>query len=166
VLLEAIDGLAGDADVAFLLTTNRPDLLEPALAARPGRVDLAVEIPLPDLAGRTELLRLYARDLPLSAAAIDHAARRTDGATASFAKELMRRTTLAAAERGGGPGDADLATALDDMMADREALTRALFGVGGREALRRERRLRAGFRAEGRFDELDEGDDPDGDDGA
>ena len=47
-LLNQMDGLAEDADVIFLLTTNRPDLLEPALASRPGRVDQAIEIPLPD----------------------------------------------------------------------------------------------------------------------
>ena len=43
-LLNEMDGLAEDADVVFLLTTNRADLLEPALAARPGRVDQAVEL--------------------------------------------------------------------------------------------------------------------------
>ena len=35
--MHEMDGLASDADVIFLLTSNRPDLLEPALAARPGR---------------------------------------------------------------------------------------------------------------------------------
>ena len=39
-LMDQMSGLAEDADVAFVLTTNRPDALEPALAARPGRVDL------------------------------------------------------------------------------------------------------------------------------
>ena len=47
-LLNEMDGLAEDADVVFVLTTNRVDLLEPALAARPGRIDQAVEIRLPD----------------------------------------------------------------------------------------------------------------------
>ena len=46
-LLNEMDGLAEDADVVFVLTTNRADLLEPALAARPGRVDQAVELQLP-----------------------------------------------------------------------------------------------------------------------
>ena len=50
-LLDAMDGAAGDADLLFVLTTNRADLLEPALAARPGRVDVAVEIDLPDARG-------------------------------------------------------------------------------------------------------------------
>ena len=49
-LLNEMDGLAEDADVVFLLTTNRADLLEPALASRPGRVDQAVHIDVPDRA--------------------------------------------------------------------------------------------------------------------
>ncbi len=56
-LLDAMDGAAADADLLFLLTTNRADLLEPALAARPGRVDVAVEIELPDAAARERLAR-------------------------------------------------------------------------------------------------------------
>jgi hypothetical protein len=51
-LLDAMDGAAADADLLFVLTTNRADLLEPALAARPGRVDVAVEIDLPDAEAR------------------------------------------------------------------------------------------------------------------
>ncbi|HTU88366.1 MAG TPA: ATP-binding protein, partial [Solirubrobacteraceae bacterium] len=64
-LLDAMDGAAPDADLLFLLTTNRADLLEPALAARPGRVDVAIEIDLPDDAGRKRLLSLYGRSVPL-----------------------------------------------------------------------------------------------------
>ena len=60
-LLDAMDGAAPDADLLFLLTTNRADLLEPALAARPGRVDVAVEIGVPDAPAREQLLTLYAR---------------------------------------------------------------------------------------------------------
>jgi ATP-dependent 26S proteasome regulatory subunit len=46
-LLDAMDGVGSDADVTFMLTTNRADILEHALADRPGRVDLAIEIPRP-----------------------------------------------------------------------------------------------------------------------
>ncbi len=46
-LLNEMDGLGEDVDVTFLLTTNRADLLEPALAQRPGRVDHAAEDPPP-----------------------------------------------------------------------------------------------------------------------
>ena len=47
-LLNQMDGLNDDCDVLFVLTTNRPDVLEPALSARPGRIDQALEVPLPD----------------------------------------------------------------------------------------------------------------------
>ncbi|MGH9279151.1 MAG: AAA family ATPase, partial [Acidimicrobiales bacterium] len=64
-LLNEMEGMAEDADVTFLLTTNRPDILEPALAARPGRIDLAVEIELPDDEGRRRLFDLYGSGLDL-----------------------------------------------------------------------------------------------------
>src|SRR5207249_4641801 len=56
-LLNEMDGLREDADVIFILTTNRPDQLEPALASRPGRIDQAIEFPLPDEEGRAKLIR-------------------------------------------------------------------------------------------------------------
>lgn len=44
-LLDAMDGPREDSDALVLLTTDRPDLQEPAPAARPGRTDVAVEVP-------------------------------------------------------------------------------------------------------------------------
>ena len=67
-LLNQMEGLAEDEDLLFVLTTNRPDLIEPALAARPGRVDLALEIPLPDADGRRRLLGLYGAGIEIDAA--------------------------------------------------------------------------------------------------
>src|SRR5207342_2736909 len=67
-LLNEMDGLGSAADVTFLLTTNRADLLKPALASRPGRVDLAAELPLPDAAARGRLIQLYRGDLVLDLA--------------------------------------------------------------------------------------------------
>ncbi len=128
-VLDALDGLDGDADVAFLLTTNRVGDLERALTQRPGRVDLAAEIPLPDLAGRIKLFRLYARGLFSDVALVDAAAR-SDGTTASFAKELVRRAVLRAAVAGENPADSHLSSALDDLLSDAESLTRSLLGSG------------------------------------
>ncbi|GAA3232991.1 AAA family ATPase [Dactylosporangium siamense] len=128
-VLETLDGLGDDADVAFLLTTNRIGVLEPALAQRPGRVDLAVEIPLPDEDARRRLMRLYARDLPFTPAALDRAAGRAVGVTASFVKELLRRSVLIAAEAGHDPDDGDLAAALDEMLSQAESITRSLLGT-------------------------------------
>lgn len=59
-LLNEMDGLREDAEVIFVLTTNRPQQLEAAIASRPGRIDQAIEFPLPDAAGRKELVNLYA----------------------------------------------------------------------------------------------------------
>ncbi|HEU4807622.1 MAG TPA: AAA family ATPase [Homoserinimonas sp.] len=130
-VLDALDGLDGDSDVAFILTTNRVDLLEPALAARPGRVDLAVEIPLPDQDARRRMFALYATGLGLTDAAVRDAADRAEGVTGSFAKELMRRTVLAAAREDRAVTDADLTSALDDLLSAGATLTRSLLGVGG-----------------------------------
>jgi ATP-dependent 26S proteasome regulatory subunit len=131
-LLDAMDGVGADADVTFVLTTNRADVLERALADRPGRVDLAVEIPRPDEAGRAALLRLYARDLRLEAD-LDPIVAKTEGATASFFKELLRRAVLDALRAGDATpvltGE-HLGQALDEMLDEREALTRSLLGSG------------------------------------
>lgn len=97
-LLNEMDGLAGDADVLFVLTTNRVDLLEPALAARPGRIDQAVELPLPDPEARRRLLELYlpgeAPTAQLTPEAMQRVLERTEGVAAAFIKELARRATL------------------------------------------------------------------------
>ena len=134
--LEAMDGLAADADITFILTTNRADLLERALVERPGRVDLAVEISKPDRESRERLFRLYAAELlasgQLSEAAVHTAAARTEGVTASFTKEVIRRTVINAAQQDRGPTDADVSAALDEMLSDAEALTRTLLGGEGR----------------------------------
>ena len=129
-VLDAMDGLDNDADVAFVLTTNRPDMLERALAQRPGRVDLAVEIPLPAHSERVALLRLYGRQANFSAEAVAAAAARTAGTTASFARELVRRAVVAAALEDAPVSDAHLAAAAEELMDDAEALTRSLLGSG------------------------------------
>lgn len=129
-LLNELDGMADDADVAVVLTTNRPDLLEPALAARPGRVDLAVEVPLPDLESRRRLFDLYAKDLPIDAADLETVATRTEGVTASFFRELLRQAALESAERGSDVvDDGDLSRALDRLLEHAGTMTRILLGA-------------------------------------
>jgi ATPase family associated with various cellular activities (AAA) len=91
-LLNEMDGLREDAEVIFILTTNRPDQLEPALASRPGRIDQAIEFPLPDDIGRAKLARLYGRALQLNDGVVEAIAVKTKGVSAAFIKELMRRS--------------------------------------------------------------------------
>jgi hypothetical protein len=129
-VLDEMDGLGSDSDVCFLLTTNRADLLETALAQRPGRVDLAVEIPLPDADGRRRLLDLYGRGIELPEPDLTAVVERTAGVPASFVKEMTRRATLVAAERGAALTQAeDVHAATEELMAAQEVLTRRLLGT-------------------------------------
>ena len=129
-----MEGLGPDMDVTFLLTTNRADLLEPALAQRPGRVDHAVLLPLPDADARRQLIALYQGNLELALADPDVVIARTEGVTAPFIKELLRRGALRAAREanaGGGPlrvTDAHLSAALDQLLDTRNQLTKVLLG--------------------------------------
>jgi len=134
-LLDAMDGAAPDADLLFVLTTNRADLLEPALAARPGRVDVAIQIDLPDPDARERLLALYGRSVPLQLTAAQRRkiVERTDGVTASFLKELLRRAMLESLYDDGSMKTvtyAHVSRALDDLLDSSQELTRSLLGVG------------------------------------
>ncbi|MBB6569040.1 26S protease regulatory subunit [Kribbella sandramycini] len=128
-VLNEMDGLAQDADVAFLLTTNRADLLEPALSQRPGRVDMAVEVPLPDDEGRARLLTLYGPALDLTEEVIEEIVTLTENTTASFMKELVRRTVLLAAQAAEPPAAVHLRSAAHELLSARDALTRRLLGA-------------------------------------
>lgn len=128
-LLNEMDGLREDAEVLFILTTNRPDALEPALAERPGRIDQAIEFPLPDLEGRRRLIRLYARGLEPEAELVDGIALRTAGASAAFVKELMRRSAQAALGRSRDRLELpDVEEALEEMLFRGGRLNRRLLG--------------------------------------
>jgi hypothetical protein len=130
-LLNEMDGLADDADIIFLLTTNRPDLLEPALAARPGRIDQAVEIPLPDANGRWRLFELYGRGLALDIRDWEHVVGRTEGASGAFIRELLRKAALFAADEGDElrVEDRHLSEALRELVVEGGELTQRLLGV-------------------------------------
>jgi cell division protease FtsH len=95
-LLNEMDGLRDDCDVIFVLTTNRPELLESALAARPGRIDLVVELPFPDAEGRRRLIELYARGLDLHTVDLARLVEQTEGASPAYIKELLRKAAVLA----------------------------------------------------------------------
>jgi hypothetical protein len=91
-LLNEMDGLREEAELLFVLTTNRPQELEAALASRPGRIDQAIEFPLPDDEGRRKLVHLYAGGLRISDEVTNALVRKTSNSSAAFIKELMRRS--------------------------------------------------------------------------
>ena len=129
-LLNELDGLREKADVFFILTTNRPAMLEPALVDRPGRIDQAIEFPLPSLPLRRRLVVLYARSLSLPGDLIDSLAERTEGASPAFIKELLRRIAQHHLESGGdrGVSSATLDSALHEMLFSGGVLNRRLLG--------------------------------------
>jgi len=64
-LLVEMDGFEGNEGVIIIAATNRPDVLDPALL-RPGRFDRQVVVPLPDIRGREQILKVHMRKVPLS----------------------------------------------------------------------------------------------------
>ena len=132
-LLNEMDGLREDAEVLFVLTTNRPENLEAALASRPGRVDQAIEFPLPDDRGRGKLIRLYACGLPLDEALIDAAVRKTKNASGAFIKELMRRSAQYYIQNNcSGPLQLrEVDGALEEMLFSGGSLNASLLGATG-----------------------------------
>ena len=138
-LLNQMDGLAEDADVLYVLTTNRPDVLEPALAARPGRIDQAIEIPLPDDECRRRLVDLYARGIDLRLKDRDSLVAKTKGVS----RRLHPRAappgdavaSAGAARLGPCNGkairveDAHVSAAIEELIVAGGRLTQTLLGV-------------------------------------
>lgn len=132
-LLNEMDGLRDDADVFFILTTNRPEHLESALAGRPGRIDQAIEFPLPDEEGRLKLALLYKGDLIIDESVEKKIVERTEGVSGAFLKELMRRISQHVLESGSTNHlvtDGHVFAALDEMLFDGGSLNAKLLGAG------------------------------------
>jgi cell division protease FtsH len=92
-LLVEMDGFEGNEGVIVIAATNRPDVLDPALL-RPGRFDRQVVVPLPDIRGREQILKVHMRKVPLARRrqADDHRARHAG---------LLRRRSRQPGQRGG-----------------------------------------------------------------
>jgi ATP-dependent 26S proteasome regulatory subunit len=129
-LLNEMDGLREDAEILFILTTNHPESLEAALTSRPGRIDQAIEFPLPDDDGRRKLVALYGRDLEVSDQVADAIVKRSEGVSPAFIKELMRRSAQFCLDSGTAPrlALADVESALDELLGDGSGLTAVLLG--------------------------------------
>jgi hypothetical protein len=136
-LLNEMDGLAPDAEVLFLLTTNRPEAIETALAGRPGRVDQAIEYPLPDAECRRRLIELCGRGLNLQLADPEGIVARLDGASPAFVQELLRKAALIAADDESfhngqiRVADSQLLAGLRELVLGGGELTKKLFGFAG-----------------------------------
>jgi len=100
-LLVEMDGFETGQGVLVIAATNRPDVLDPALL-RPGRFDRQVVVPLPDIRGREQILKVHMRKVPL-ASDVDPMilARGTPGFSGADLANLVNEAALFAARRNG-----------------------------------------------------------------
>jgi len=97
-LLTELDGLEPLTDVVVVAATNRPETIDEALL-RPGRIETAVETPLPDRTARREILAIHTRETPLSPDVdLDDVARRTAGYSGGDLAALVREAAMLAIE--------------------------------------------------------------------
>ncbi|MGB0636723.1 MAG: ATP-dependent zinc metalloprotease FtsH [Gammaproteobacteria bacterium] len=96
-LLVEMDGFEGNDGVIVIAATNRPDVLDPALL-RPGRFDRQVVVPLPDIRGREQILKVHMRKVPISNnVEADILARGTPGFSGADLANLVNEAALFAA---------------------------------------------------------------------
>lgn len=116
-LLVEMDGFGVNEGVIVMAATNRPDVLDPALL-RPGRFDRQIFITPPDLRGRTEILKVHARNKPVAEdVRLEEVARRTPGFTgADLANTLNEAALLTARRRKKRMGPSELDEAVERVM--------------------------------------------------
>ncbi len=124
-LLVEMDGFESNEGVILIAATNRPDVLDPALL-RPGRFDRQVVVPRPDIRGRTKILQVHARKVPLAADVnMEVVAKGTPGFSGADLANLINEAALLAARANKDQVDmVDLEAAKDKVMmgAERRSL--------------------------------------------
>ncbi len=95
-LLTELDGLEELEDVVVIATTNRPDLIDPALL-RPGRLDRHIHVPVPDETARRNIFEVHTDDKPIASDVdLDSLARRTEGYVGADIEAVCREASMAA----------------------------------------------------------------------
>jgi cell division protease FtsH len=116
-LLVEMDGFESNEGVILIAATNRPDVLDPALL-RPGRFDRQVVVPIPDVKGREEIIKVHSKKIPLAEDVnLTLLARGTPGFTGADLENLVNEAALLAARLGKERVEmADLEQAKDKVM--------------------------------------------------
>ncbi len=120
-LLVEMDGFESGVGVIVIAATNRPDVLDPALL-RPGRFDRQVVVPLPDIRGREQILKVHMRKVPVAQNVDAHIlARGCPGFSGADLANLVNEAALFAARRNGRTVDmSDFEKAKDKIMMGSE----------------------------------------------
>ncbi len=99
-LLVEMDGFEANEGIIIIAATNRPDVLDPALL-RPGRFDRQVVVPLPDIRGREQILKVHCRNVPVSEdVEVSYIARGTPGFSGADLANLVNEAALFSARSG------------------------------------------------------------------
>ena len=116
-LLVEMDGINDNAGIVIIAATNRPDVLDPALL-RPGRFDRQITVALPDRKGRTEILKVHARNKHLSKEIdLGALAKRTPGFSGADLENVLNEAAiLAVRENKNEISMANLDEAIDRVM--------------------------------------------------
>ena len=126
-LLVEMDGFEGDSQVILMAATNRPDVLDPALL-RPGRFDRQIQVDRPDLKGREDILKVHAKNKPISSDVdLKGFARRTPGFTGADLANVLNEAALLTAREGEKViVDRHLDEAIDRVMAGPQRKSRLM----------------------------------------
>ncbi len=126
-LLVEMDGFDTKEGVILIAATNRPDVLDPALL-RPGRFDRHIVVPIPDLKGREEILKVHARNIKLSENVdLKVIARRTPGFVGADLANLINESALLAARKNKKAVDMEeLEEAIERVIAGPERKSRMI----------------------------------------
>ena len=126
-LLVEMDGFEGDSHVILIAATNRPDVLDPALL-RPGRFDRQIPVDRPDLKGREDILKVHAKNKPISSEVdLKGFARRTPGFTGADLANVLNEAALLTAREGEKVIlDRHLDEAIDRVMAGPQRKSRLM----------------------------------------
>lgn len=126
-LLVEMDGFEGDSQVILIAATNRPDVLDPALL-RPGRFDRQIPVDRPDLKGREDILKVHAKNKPISSEVdLKGFARRTPGFTGADLANVLNEAALLTAREGEKVIlDRHLDEAIDRVMAGPQRKSRLM----------------------------------------
>ena len=126
-ILVEMDGFETNTNIIVLAATNRPDILDPALL-RPGRFDRRVILDLPDIRGRTEILKVHSKGKPLAGGVeLERVAKQTVGFSGADLANLVNESAILAARRERKEiGSEEFAESIDRVIAGPERKSRVI----------------------------------------
>jgi proteasome regulatory subunit len=96
--MDWFDDIGNWGDVRIIAATNRPDMLDPALL-RPGRFERVIEVPLPDMDGRLQILKIHTHDVELANVDLEAIAGMTDNTAGAELEVICREAGMMAVRR-------------------------------------------------------------------